>query len=313
MQSATAQMRRKSIRGYPSALLTFVLTSLLGLSPVIRAQQSSPQSADSRKPQTALLNAKPKKLVLKDGSYQLVREYEISGDRVRYWDVDSSQWQEIPADLVDWTATKKAEAEESERQATLLAGVHKRQEESQAQVLDIDASIEVIPGVFLPPGEGIFLFDGRAVWPLAEAESSSNVSKGKLLEKVIVPLPITPTRHIISLKGEQAKLRIHSGQPEFYVRTTKTAMLQMDLFRAKIHDGSREIEHLDEIFGEHQLSGKTIALQPWEIAEGVYRYTPTDEMPPGEYALVQVVTSEPVTIVVWDFGISRGAAPQPLH
>jgi hypothetical protein len=312
MQPATAQMRRKRPSAYPSAPVKVLLAAVLTLSPFIDAQQSSSSSAPSdiaKNPQTASSAAKPKKLVLKDGSYQLVREYQVEGDRVRYWDVDSSQWQEIPADLVDWAATKKDEADENQREATLLASVHKRQEESQAQVLDIDASIEVIPGVFLPPGEGIFVFDGRAVLPLAQAESSSSLSKGKLLEKVIVPVPITPTRHIISLKGEHANLQIHSGQPEFYVRATKPGMPQMDLFRVKIRDGNREVEHLDEVLGEQELSGKTIAMQPWQIAEGVYRYTPVQETPPGEYALVQVVSAEPISILVWDFGIGRGAGP----
>ena len=310
-------MYRKRPRRHTSAPVAVLLASILGLPPRVDAQQSSSpspasaSSAASAGPQAAPSNAKPKKLVLKDGGYQLVREYQIDGDRVRYWDIDSSQWQEVPADLIDWAATKKAEADENQREATLLAGVHKRQETSQAQVLDIDASIEVIPGVFLPPGEGIFVFDGHSVTPLIAAESSSTLSKGKLLEKVIVPVPITPTRHIISLEGEQAKLQIHSGQPEFYVRTAKPTMPEMDLFRAKIHAGNREIERLDEIFGEHQLSGKTIAMQPWEIAEGVYRYTPTEEMPPGEYALVQVISAEPVSILIWDFGIGRGAAPTP--
>jgi hypothetical protein len=313
MRHAKARLREKYQQRLRTAHAAALLISILSAATLLEAQQSPPIPAATpgNTPAAAPSNAKPKKLVLKDGSYQLVREYQIGGDRVRYWDIDSSQWQDIPADLVDWAATKKAEADENQREATLLAGVHKRQEESQAQVLDIDASIEVIPGVFLPPGEGVFIFDGRAVLPLALAESSSTLSKEKLLEKVIVPVPITPTRYIISLKGDHAKLQIHSGQPEFYVRTTKTTMPQMDLFRAKIHDGNREIEHLDEIFGQHQLRGKTITMQPWEIAEGVYRYTSTEEMPPGEYALVQVVSAEPVSILIWDFGIGRGAAPAP--
>ena len=49
-----------------------------------------------------------KKLMLKDGSFQLVREYEVDGDRVRYFSIDQRDWEEIPASLVDWDATKKS-------------------------------------------------------------------------------------------------------------------------------------------------------------------------------------------------------------
>ena len=48
--------------------------------------------------------------MLKDGSFQLVREYAVQGDRVRYYSLDRSQWEEIPSDLVDWDATGKAAA-----------------------------------------------------------------------------------------------------------------------------------------------------------------------------------------------------------
>ena len=48
--------------------------------------------------------------ILKDGSYQLVREYQVVGDRVRYRSIErSGDWEELPANLVDWDATRKWE------------------------------------------------------------------------------------------------------------------------------------------------------------------------------------------------------------
>ena len=50
------------------------------------------------------------RLILKDGSYQVVREYQVVGDRVRYMSMErGGDWEELPYDLVDWDATKKWE------------------------------------------------------------------------------------------------------------------------------------------------------------------------------------------------------------
>ncbi len=109
------------------------------------------------------------KLFLQDGSFQLVREYQVVGDRVRYYSLDSSQWEMIPTALVDWDATKKAEAETARRNDALLAKVNKQEQERRAEPVDIDASLEVAPGIFLQPGENFFVFDGKGFFTLTQA------------------------------------------------------------------------------------------------------------------------------------------------
>src|SRR5579859_984417 len=70
------------------------------------------QSAGPEKSKPALPGGAPngKKLILKDGDFQLVREYTRNGERVRYFSLERGAWEEIPASMIDWAATQKAEA-----------------------------------------------------------------------------------------------------------------------------------------------------------------------------------------------------------
>jgi hypothetical protein len=249
------------------------------------------------------------RLFLKDGSFELVREYQIEGDRVRYYSLDSSSWEVMPANLVDWDATKKAEAEEAKRDATLNEKVHKQEAERIVAPLDIDASLEVAPGVFLPPGVNLFSFDGKSVLPLPQAETSSKISKGRLLEQVMIPVPIVPSRQNVSIQGAHAKFRLHNSQPEFYLRVADEREPRLDLIRAKIHGDTRLIEHLDALFGEKTEQRDSISMQKWKVAQGVYRFTLSQPLTPGEYALAQTLDQEGMSLYVWDFGVDSDGAP----
>jgi hypothetical protein len=304
------------IKRTPTALAggLAVLALATCLAPPMAGQQSaSPPSTASGNtqsdPTTKSVLPRGTKLVLKDGSFQLVREYKVEGDRVRYYSLDSSQWEQMPADLVDWEATKKLEAEEAQRDAAAVSKVHRQEEARHADTVDIDASLEAAPGVFLPPGAGLFVFDGRGLSSLGQAEINSKLSKGHFLEQVLVPVPVVPTRHNISIKGERATLRVRNGQPEFYMRTADAREPEMVLIRAKVHAGSREIEHVDEMFGEQAESANTVTMQRWEVAGGVYRFTLSQPLAAGEYALAEVVRDQGISLYVWDFGVDGGTAP----
>ena len=73
------------------------------------SQQAKP--ADAENSEIAVPLPKGEKLILTDGSFQMVREYQREGDRVRYFSLERSAWEEIPANLVDWAATEKVKAE----------------------------------------------------------------------------------------------------------------------------------------------------------------------------------------------------------
>src|SRR6202171_6449713 len=65
-----------------------------------------------------------KKLVLKDGSFQLVRDYQRTGERVRYLSAERGDWEEIPAAMVDWDATAKAAVAEQAEEDALAKKIH---------------------------------------------------------------------------------------------------------------------------------------------------------------------------------------------
>src|SRR3989454_4586945 len=71
---------------------------------------SSKQSGDKGAPAGVPGLPRGKKLVLKDGTFQLVRGYSRNGERVRYLSAERGDWEEIPAAMVDWDATAKVAA-----------------------------------------------------------------------------------------------------------------------------------------------------------------------------------------------------------
>src|ERR1700678_551346 len=101
------------------------------------------------------------KLYLKDGGYHLVREYQVQTDRVRYYSVERSQWEEIPLDLVD---LKRTESEVPERQTTLAEETKVVVEEEKA-VHEMRAEVASIP-----QDPGVYYLEDKTVKPIKVAE-----------------------------------------------------------------------------------------------------------------------------------------------
>lgn len=191
-------------------------------------QQDPPPSAKKPGDQSTTGPAAPaslprgKKLMLKDGTFQLVRSYEKNGDRVRYFSVERGAWEEIPDALVDWDATKKAEAADQKTTAALVEKVRIQEAAAKAETpVDVDASLRVAPGVFLPDGEGMFALEGKSIKKIEQAGSQVRADKKNIL-KTLSPIPIIPSKHYIELPGAKAPVRLSSQLPEFYLREATT-------------------------------------------------------------------------------------------
>jgi hypothetical protein len=272
--------------------------------PANTGQQSQASAPDSR---VAHL-PRGKKLILKDGSVQLVREYQVMDDRVRFYNTERSQWEEMPAALVDWDATKQSEADQKKNDAALLSSVHKQEQARRVMPLDVDASLEAAPGVFIPPGEGLFVYDGKSVLRLAQAQAENKLDKAKVVEQVLVPVPVVPSRRNLTIPRPHAEVRVHNEQPEFYMRTADGREPNMILIRTKVRGDSRLIENVDTYLQViTKMKRNEVTAERWQIANGVYRFTLSQSLEPGEYVFTEIVKGEGTNLYVWDFGVDTGS------
>src|SRR5579871_5416452 len=128
----------------PAALLLVLLNASVTFAHAsLPRQQDSDSKSSIPQQQIPVALPKGKKIILKDGTFQLAREYSVQGDRVRYWSVESSQWEEIPSSLVDWDATHKSEAEQAARDAELKAKIRASALAQRTKDIDVDLSLEI--------------------------------------------------------------------------------------------------------------------------------------------------------------------------
>ena len=291
----------KTIRSAPMAL-TFA--ALLAVAPCI---WSAPQDGQSKstKDQSSVRVPLPKgkKLVLADGTFQIVREYSVQGDRVRYWSVERSAWEEIPTSLVNWDATQKAEAEQSKQDAELKAKIRATQISEMAKEIDVDRSLEIKPGVFLPDAVGFYSLEDKQIYEMKQSLAVTKISKGREVERILSGVPLIPRKMSLQISDAHAALRLVTAEPEFFMRPADQREPRFRLLRVQVKGDRRIVENISiQITGEQSHHADDLDFQTWTPARGVFRYTVNQRLEPGEYAFVEM-TGEDVNSYVWDFGI----------
>src|SRR5208283_3155268 len=155
-----------------------------------KSAQDPPATQKDKSAPTAVL-PRGKKLILKDGTYQVIREYQRNGDRVRYYSLERGDWEEVPSSMVDWEATAKAESDAEKVSAAEVEKVHKQEEARRMDnAADIDASLQVGKGVFLPDGEGMYLVEGKTVRVMDQVSSQLKADKMRTLAQILSPVPL---------------------------------------------------------------------------------------------------------------------------
>jgi len=239
---------------------------------------------------------------LKDGSYQLVTTYEVLGDRVRYYSVERSAWEEIPASLVDLEATKRA-ADEAKAAKTKDLEEAKDLEKERFEK-PLETGFEVAPGIHLPKEDGVYAFDGTRVIPMIQSSAEVVTDKRRTALLLAVPRQLVKNRSVIVLPGTRAAIRLQQAQPTFYAQFADGLGARLELIRVSPTKEVRVVERAEA----HQGVGKPAELRaaaPLErtlVAPGIYKLVPTKSLDPGEYALGELM-QEKLNMDLWDFGL----------
>lgn len=294
-------------------------------------------------------NATVHRLILKDGSYQLVTKYEVKGDRVRYYSSEREEWEELPNSLVDWTATNKDEKERAAVAASPEAAQLDKELEHETEAEEAALPL-VAPGLRLPEDSGVFLLDNFQGEPqIVEIEQSAGDinrnTKTNIFRDAINP--IAGLKVTVELEGAHAKIQSHVDVPSLYIKpednepqqsaqpgltadsTRQSSQPQQpqqpqqpegpivpfDRFRiVKI-----EVKGNKRIVGDvkRQVSGKVSQEEHWVkttitgVTGGWLKLTPTEALASGEYALVEMMGKEGMNLYLWDFGVNPKAPANP--
>ena len=283
------------------------------------------------------------RLILKDGSYQIVRKYEIVGNRVRYMSLErGGDWEEMPESLVDWDATRKWEREHAEQLAEDPSPAMKEAEdidkEEAAERAEQAARMpEVAKGLELPDQDSVFVLDTyKGIPALVELLPNEVAVDAKTHHGLSTLNPLAGQRASIELPGAHAKVHLHVNDPEIFVSLNVTDDAEKVLSHALTVEtkGAKEIANrkhgahstqsgfaivkVDErravrIIGAIHISPTgnvtqsedTIPMKV-EVMPGKHwmKLTPTETLSIGEYALVEILSPSDLSQTVWDFTVN---------
>jgi len=269
-----------------------------------------------------------KRLVLKDGSYQIVTKWEIQGDRVHYYSAERDEWEDVPNAMVDWKATDQYEKDRQAQKNSPEAQALDRELEEERQEQEAK-SPTVAPGLRLPPEGGVYALDTYLgepqLLPLDQSNGQINKNtKRNILRGAINP--IASSKMTIELSGARAKIQIHASLPTIYVNLDSSAeddsaaetgsgktpaQLPWDRFRmVRVQvKGDKRIAGAVKtaVYGKNSSEQDVVVAQAEQLGEGWVKITPKEPLVAGEYALAEMLGKQGMNSYVWDFGVHADA------
>jgi len=272
-----------------------------------------------------------KRLVLKDGSYQLATKWEVKGDRVRYLSAERDEWEELPNSLVDWAATDKFEKDRAAGVPAPEAVELDKEAEAERRVEEARTP-QVATGLHLPDDGGMLLLDTFQTQPQLvllqqnAGELNRNAKTNKLRSAII---PIASNKQTIEIDGLHATVQAHATLPTIYVNldpdqgppassqqpSQPQQPLQAEQPWDRFHIVRVQSKKGKRIIGDVKISplGKAsqeqnlVPTTSQRLTGGWVKVTPANALEPGEYAVVEMLGKEGMNSYVWDFGVNPAA------
>lgn len=232
------------------------------------------------------------RLYLTDGTHHIVREYEVKPDRVRFYSLGRSAWEEMPLELIDLDRTEK---EIKDREAERRKEAEWLEAEEQAEQEHVREVASV------PADDGVYLVVGGEVRPIPHAELDVKTDKKRSVLKAISPIPTVAGKRRVLVQGEHSATVVASATPEFYIRLQREE--RFSIIRLTPKKGTRLVEEwavmpvTDEVIEKHE----DIETFRRQVGDYLYRIWPKQPLAPGEYAVVEFSLGEG-NIQAWDFG-----------
>lgn len=232
------------------------------------------------------------RLYLTDGTWQVVREYEVEDDRVRYYSVERGEWEEIPLELID---LKKTEVERRERDEELKETAAFEAAETAAE----RAVREEIGRVPYEPG--VYWINGKELVPIKQAESKLIGNKRQSVLRVLSPIPIVAGKSTVELDGKLAATNVGTSRPEFYMRLSGEERFVI-VKATPTRKGMRVVQRWTVVPVSNELFQEQdeVEIFSHQSAVSLYKIWPREPLEPGEYAVIQYTEGKPDT-QVWDF------------
>ncbi len=165
------------------------------------------------------------RLILKDGTYQIVQSYGVKNGTVRFRSVERNDWEEFPADLVDWLATERwnhEHAPEAKPDPDSPAAQEAAELDRQAaaeRAAEAARQPTVAPGLRLPDESGVWGLDSYNNTPelvrIRQSDGDLNTDLGHTVKAAAIPSG--GARDLIRLGGYKAAVSFHVSRPVFYI------------------------------------------------------------------------------------------------